>query len=120
MNNQNQETPKRGFTTEPGTYPTVLYTDDLMDCQPAGNGRSYIHIDKTDDDEWIEEHDGSTAEYQIPNRIALYQLIADISTMIKNNIQGYLKLNTTPGDDTTDDIHNSIYLLKELQEFDRF
>ena len=102
-----------GFSTNNGIYPTVLITDDLMDCQPNGENRSYTYIDHSDDEDWLDEHDDNGAEYQIPDRAAFYQLMDDICMAIHNNIDGY-----EPGDDTTCDVQNAIYLLNDMRSFD--
>ena len=105
----------KGFTTNNHVYPTTLITQDLVDCQPDGNGRSYIYIDHSDDEDYLESHDYQSAEYQIPNRVALYELISDICNAISNQIQrsGY-----SPLDDATCDIEISTNLLNDLTSFD--
>ena len=107
-----------GFSTNNGVYPTVLITNDLCDCQPTGENRGYTYIDHSDDDDWVDEHDGNEAEYQIPNRTSFYQLMADICQAIHSNIKGYINRGSGPGDDTTCDIQNAIYLLNDMRSFD--
>ena len=103
----------KSFTTEKGTYPTVFTCFDPCDCTPNNPNALYTYIDHTDDDAWVDEHDGNGAEYQIPDRAAFYQLMDDICLAIHNAIDGY-----EPGDDTTCDVQNAIYLLNDMRSFD--
>lgn len=103
-----------GFSTNNGVYPTVLITDDLMDCQPTPRENAkYTYIDHSDDDDFMDEHDGYGAEYHIPNRAAFYELMDDILLQMHNAIDDY-----EPGDDTSNDVWNAIDLLNNMRSFD--
>lgn len=82
-----------------------------MDCAPNNPEALYIYINSDD---------GVSVEIQIPNRLALYDLIKDLSNAISKEIQFYAQgeFSTAPGDDATCDIHTAIYILSELQSFD--
>jgi len=108
----------KGFTTNNNVYPTTLITYSLGDLQPDTNGRSYIILDHSDDDDYLESHDYRDTEIQIPNRVALYQLVTDICNAISNEAQTYLNMGTAPLDDATNDIEIATNLLNDLTSFD--
>ena len=114
---QNNFTP--GFTTPNNEFPTVLFYYDLCDCQPHRENPLYTMIDHSDDEEYMDNHDDDQAiEYQIPDRTAFYQLMDDILMAIHDEIHGYLKINTDPGDDASNDILEAISLLDNMREYD--
>lgn len=100
------------FTTEKGTYPTTFSCPDPMDCAPNNPKALYTY---TDDEE-------GHIEIQIPNRLALYDLIKDLNNAISEEIEGYAQGEnpTAPLDDATCDIHTAIDILSELKAFDEF
>ena len=106
------------FTTEQNTYPTTYYSFDLCDCTPNNPDALYTVIDHAKNDDYLD--DDEQLEIQIPNRLALYQLIRDINIAINKEIDGYAKLHNpcAPLDDATSDIHNAVDIIKDLISFD--
>ena len=112
MNNSN-------FTTNKGEYPTIFKFYTLMDCQPNNDQASYTMIDHSDDEDYLDLNgDDQALEIHIPNRKALFELIIDITNEIRNEITGYQAINSTPGDDATNDINMAIDCLFTLSNWD--
>ena len=108
-----------GFRTANNTFPTVLLSYDLCDCQPHRENPLYTMIDHSDDVEYMDHHDDDEAiEYQIPDRTAFYQLMDDILMAIHKEIQGYQDIQSSPGDDASNDIFEAISLLDNMREYD--
>lgn len=112
---QNNFTP--GFRTANNTFPTVLLSYDLCDCQPHRENPLYTMINHSNDEEYMDHHD-EAIEYQIPDRTAFYQLMDDIIMAIHNEIQGYQDIQSSPEDDSTSDIQEAISLLNNMREYD--
>lgn len=108
----------RSFTTEKGVYPTTFYCFDLCDCTPYKSRALYTYIDHSEDDQF--DDDDEQIEIQIPNRLALYDLIKDINEAINEVIIGYTHANnpSAPLDDATSSIHVAIDIISELKSFD--
>jgi hypothetical protein len=114
---QNNFTP--GFRTANNTFPTVLLYYDLCDCQPHRENPLYTMIDHSDDEDYMDNHDDDEViEYQIPDRTAFYQLMDDILMAMHNEIQGYQDIQSSPGDDATNDILEAISLLNNMRTYD--
>lgn len=108
-----------GFRTANNTFPIVLYSYHLMDCLPNGKDKLYTMINHSDDQEYMDNHDADQEiEFQIPDRTAFYQLMDDLLLTIHDEIQGYLKINTDPRDDASNDIWEAISLLDNMGEYD--
>lgn len=106
------------FTTEKGTYPTSFYCFDPCDCTPNNPKALYTYIDHSETDDY--EDDYEQIEIQIPNRLALYDLIKDLSQAIIEEINGYARLKnpSAPLDDASNDIHIAIDIINDLKSFD--
>lgn len=110
----------KSFTTEQGTYPTTFYCFDPCDCTPNNPKALYTYIDHSEDDQY--DDDDEQIEIQIPNRLALYDLIKDLNNAINEEIIGYAQCEhpSAPHDDATNDIHTAIDIISELKSFDEF
>lgn len=105
------------FTTERGTYPTIYFGEDLAECYPDNPKALYTFMEEDffDDDERED-----IFAVLIPNRIALFELIKDLSDAISTEMRDYLEIGSAPNDDYTDCIYTAIDIVYDLKAFDNY